>query len=151
MNIKKSYDIGDTVWIYGITRTENKLTKGKVIKIFDLSDLGYNDEPYYLIELPTSIEPLLEIRTWHTMSQDNKGPVGSMRDLTDINNTLKMISQTGLNYDEEHDPSEPTPDQIRAALEKSKTDKEHAPLIYKENNSKPKRRTFAKRKPKNET
>jgi hypothetical protein len=148
MNIKKSYKVGDNVWIYGITRNQNKLTKGTVIKILDLSELDFNDEPYYLIKVPTSIEPLLEIRTWHTMSQDSEGPVGSMRDLTDIDATLKMLSQTGLNYDEEHDPLEPTPEQIHAALEKSKTDKEHAPLVYKEN--KPKRRTFAKRKSKNE-
>lgn len=145
--IKKIYNINDTVWIYGITRISNKLTKGKIIKILDLRNEGF-DETYYVVEVSTSIEPLLEIRSWQTISQDEIGPVGSMRDLTDIDATLKMLSQTGLNYDEEHDPLEPTPDQIHAALEKSKTDKEHAPLVYKEN--KPKRRTFAKRKSKNE-
>jgi len=77
MNAKKHYNIGDDVWIFGIT-VENKITKGKVIAAVDLSTAGFI-EPHYIISIPTHIEPLLEIRTWQTMSQDENGPIGSLR------------------------------------------------------------------------
>ena len=40
MTTKKTYTIGDTVWIYGIDRTNIKLTPGKIIHSFTLEELS---------------------------------------------------------------------------------------------------------------
>lgn len=146
MTVKKEYNIGDDVWIYGIT-IENKITKGKVVAAIDLSDKGYTPGLHYIIDIPTHIEPLLELRTWHTMSQDEKGPIGSFRDLGGIlNSDNKKMRQAGYIYssDSHYDNEDPTPDEILAALEKSTDGLTHKPLQIKE--SKPKRKYYPKRK-----
>lgn len=103
MTVKKSYAVGDTVWIYGINRGNVKPTQGRVIKLVDLSDCGYVDGIRYIIEVPSSIEPLLEIRTWHNISQDAKGPVGSFRELRNIESTIKFVESTGFAFDNNPD------------------------------------------------
>ena len=155
MNVKKEYNIGDIVWVYGIARDNNRLFKGKIIHTFTLEHAGYNDELQYVIAIPNEIEPLLEVRTWHNISQDHKGPVGSFRQeisKENIDSIDKKLSQLGLTIDNDNnfyeDEEDPTPEQIHAALEKSKTDSQHQPLVYKEN--KPKRR-FTPRKKKRES
>jgi len=144
MLIKKEYKVGEEVWIYGIGAS-NKLTKGQVVAELDLSDKGYGNDLHYIIAIPSHIEPLLEIRTWHTISQDDRGPVGSLRNLKEVNPAdNKKIKQLGYNnefYDSEEDP---TPDEIMAALEKSTDGLTHKPLHIKE--SKPKRKYYPKRK-----
>ena len=159
MNVKKEYNIGDAAWVYGIARDNNRLFKGKIIHSFTLEHAGYDDEPQYVIAIPNEIEPLLEVRTWHNISQDHRGPVGSFRQeiaKENIDSIDKKLSQLGLTVandsnDEEDDEQDPSPEQIRAALEKSKTDSQHQPLVYKENKPKSnQRRPFTKRKPKNE-
>lgn len=147
MLIKKEYDVGDDVWIYGVSITNNnKITKGKVISILDLSNQGYA-ETHYVIAVPTEIEPLLEIRTWHNISQDEKGPVGMFREInTDLTPTFKKIIQLGVNSIETTiDEEDPTPDEIMQALEKSTEGLTHKPLYIKDN-SKPKRKFYNKRK-----
>ena len=143
MLIKKEYKIGDDVWIYGVS-TSNKITKGKVITSIDLSPQGYQ-ELHYIIEVPSHIEPLLEIRTWHTMSQDDRGPVGSLRNINEIlpadNKKIKQLGYSSEYYDSEDDP---TPDEIMAALEKSTSGLTHKPLHIKEN--KPKRKYYPRKK-----
>lgn len=143
MTIKQEYKIGDDVWIHGINPS-NKLTKGTVIFEVNLSSQGYTD-PQYIIEIPTSIEPLLEIRTWHTISQDEKGPVGSLRKFgNEIYSDNKKISQTGFTLDLNEIDSDPTPDQIMAALEKSTDGLTYKPLYIKEN--KPKKKYYPRKK-----
>jgi hypothetical protein len=145
MTVKKSYNNGDSVWIYGISRNNARPVKGTVIKSFDLSDCGYNDELHYLVEIPTEIEPLLEVRTWHNISQDEKGPVGSLRELgVFIEPTIKFASRLGFVTDDEYEPGDPTPEEIQAAIDKSIKDINHAPLNLK--TEKPKRRYFKKKK-----
>lgn len=146
MNLKKEYNIGDDVWIYGISITNtNKITKGKVISILDLSNQGYADTQY-VIAVPTEIEPLLEIRTWHNISQDEKGPVGMFREInTDLTPTFKKIIQLGVNTVDATDEEDPTPDEIMKALEKSTEGLTHKPLYIKDN-TKPKRKFYNKRK-----
>jgi hypothetical protein len=145
MTVKQNYEVGDTVWIYGVSRIKNKITQGRVVKVIDLSDIGYtNVNNHYLIEIPTEIEPLLEIRTWHTISQDQNGPVGSLRNIPNVASTMKSISQLGYEYDLDSDPDDPTPEQIHAALEKSQKDASHGPLVLKD--AKPKRRNFTRKK-----
>lgn len=137
--IKKEYKAGDAVWIHGVSPS-NKLTKGKVISSLDLSSQGYT-ELHYVIEIPTHIEPLLEIRTWHTMSQDEKGPIGSFRSIKEmLDSDNKIIKQLGYSSNFSSDVTEPeddpTPDEIMAALEKSTSGLTHKPLNLKENKQK---------------
>lgn len=148
MSVKKKYAIGDIVWIYGINRSNSTPTAGKVIKVVNLHDAGYNDD-HYIIEISTHIEPILEIRTWHNISQDETGPVGLFRDIGNFESTIKFASKIGFafddnpnadssvisdNVDEEVDPSI-----IYAALEKSQTDVTHQPLVLKQEKNRPRR------------
>jgi hypothetical protein len=157
MKIKKSYNVEDTVWIYGIGRTNEKSTQGKVIKVFTIDYGNYNKEPHYLVEIPTEIEPLLEVRTWHTISQTKDGHVGSLREVFENPDAAhKMLSRTGMAFistdDEEvgddsmssEDYDDISPDEIHAALEKSQKDGEHGPLVTRE--PKPKRRNYHRKK-----
>jgi hypothetical protein len=150
MTVKKQYAVGDTVWIYGVNRSNAKPVQGTVIKIVDLSDSGYSIGNHYIIEVPSHIEPLLEIRSWHNISQDARGPVGSLRGLN-IESTIKHAATLGFVIDDnpllDSDAEEdgPSADEIHAALDQSLKNTEHAPLNLK--SEKPKRRYF-KKKPK---
>lgn len=103
MSVKKIYDLGDIVWIYGVSRDANKPTKGRIVRIIGLEDWGYPvDQDYYVIEVQTSIEPIFEVRTWETISQDEKGPVGAFRQAITAEHmdaVDKQLSQIGLNVD----------------------------------------------------
>ncbi len=77
--MKTTYAKGDDVWIH-LGTAPGKLSKGKVLEVLDLSEHGYTFLNY-LIEIPTSIDPLLEVRDVMTMSEDAKGPVGLFRKL----------------------------------------------------------------------
>ena len=155
MTVKKKYNVGDTVWIYGISQNSAKSTQGTVVKSFNIE--GYNDM-HYVVSISTEIEPLLEIRTWQTISQSKDGHVGSLREaFSDPDAAHRMLARTGMaviSEDEEfigdgHDgmgsfeEDDISPDAIHAALEKSKQDVSHSPLNLKE---KPKRRYFKKKK-----
>ena len=149
MTVKKKYNVGDTAWIYGISRTNLKSTQGTVVKSFSIE--GYNDM-HYVISIPTEIEPLLEIRTWQTISQTADGHVGSLREsFEDPDAAHRMLSRTGMtlistddmdNISDEEDNI--SPEAIHAALEKSKQDVTHSPLNLKD--AKPKRRNFTRKK-----
>jgi hypothetical protein len=159
MTVKKKYNIGDTVWIYGVRRANDKSTQGTVVKAFNIE--GYNDM-HYVVSIPTEIEPLLEIRTWQTISQTKDGHVGSLREA--FNNpdaAHKMLARTGMAFisdaDEDYDgdghdgmgsfadeEDDVSSDDIHAALEKSQKDSSHGPLNLKTEN--PKRRYFKKKK-----
>jgi hypothetical protein len=131
MTIKKEYSVGDTVWIYGIG-PKNKITEGKVIKTIDLTDVGHTTGPYYIVEVPTHIDPLLEMRTWETISQDRQGPVGSLRELGEMFSTIKKVKTTGFSYEDHQDDEDNiSPEQIHAALEKSTNISKHQPLVLK--------------------
>lgn len=137
MTVKKEYKVNDDVWIYGVDFSKgNKITKGKIVASIDLSTEGFGDDLHYIISVPTHIEPLLEVRTWHMISQDDKGPVGSLREIGGIKESdIKKLKQIG--YDSPTDQEDdPTPDQIMAALEKSQNGLVHKPLHIKEHRSK---------------
>jgi hypothetical protein len=107
---------------------------------------------HYVISIPTEIEPLLEIRTWQTISQTADGHVGSLREsFEDPDAAHRMLSRTGMtlistddmdNISDEEDNI--SPEAIHAALEKSKQDVTHSPLNLKD--AKPKRRNFTRKK-----
>jgi hypothetical protein len=149
MTVKKQYAVGDTVWIYGINRSNTKPVQGKVIKAIDLSGAGYTYE-HYVIEVPTHIEPILEVRTWHNISQDEKGPVGSLRTIGNFESTIKFAGTVGFAFDDSpvldsaDEEDGPSAEEIHAALDQSLKNTEHAPLNLK--TEKPKRRYFKKKK-----
>jgi hypothetical protein len=158
MTVKKKYSVGDTVWIYGVSRDNIKSTEGKVLKMLTIE--GFNNEPHYVVGIPTEIEMLLEIRTWHTISQTRDGHVGGIRDaFSNPDAAHKMLLRTGmavisddeeLNEEsdrfEEHMAEEDDidPNLIHAALEQSQKDGEHGPLVTKSN--KPRRPYYKKKK-----
>lgn len=151
MTVKKKYNVGDTVWIYGITKDNIKSTQGKILKVFTIDYDGFNNEPHYVIGVPTEIEMLLEVRTWHTISQTQNGHVGSIRDaFSNPDAAHKMLARTGvavISNDEETDEEnseDPSPEEIHAALEQSQKDGEHGPLVTKSN--KPRRPYYKKKK-----
>jgi len=160
MTVKKKYNVGDTVWIYGISRDNVKSTQGTILKMFVIDYDGFNREPHYVIGIPTEIEMLLEIRTWHTISQTRDGHVGGIRDaFSNPDAAHKMLSRTGMaviSVDEElHEESDRfeehmaeeddiDPNLIHAALEQSQKDGEHGPLVTKTN--KPRRPYYKKKK-----
>jgi hypothetical protein len=142
MTIKKEYNVGDTVWIAGVSRNNARLTQGTVLKTLDLSNEGFTAGPHYIIAIPTHIETLLEIRTWGTISQDSRGPVGALREVgANIESTIRIINHVGFEAHDAEMPDDPTPDEIHAAIEKSIKDSAHTPLNLKDPKPKPKYRT----------
>lgn len=97
MTTKKQYSIGDSAWIHGVELANNKLTHGQVVHKFILD--GCNDV-FYVIAVPTSVEDLLEVRTWYSISQDSQGPVGAFREgMENINSTKRYLSKIGVKLD----------------------------------------------------
>lgn len=144
MTIKKHYEINDPAWIHGITR-DNKLCKGTVVKKFKMdSDDWDKSLEYYVVAIPSHIEYLLEIRSWESMSQDEKGPIGMYRDLRSKPVVDRFLKRHGYTSVELMDDMEPTEEQIIAALEKSRKVNEHEPLILKPAGTR--RRRFNKKK-----
>ena len=70
--MNKTINKGDTVWIY--LGGYSGLTEGKVLEVLDLKEHGYAHEQY-LIEVPTSIDPVLVLRDFHTLSDTKEGPL----------------------------------------------------------------------------
>lgn len=146
MITKKEYSINDTVWIAGICNRNNFLTPGRIVKIFNIDTDNYDPGiKYYVIAIPTHIEPLLEIRTWETISQDSHGPVGAIREIsTNPIVDKKLLSKIGMQFDDGEVDYEPSDEEILAAIEKSKSVSEHQPLNLKPN--KPKRKFYNRKK-----
>lgn len=165
MKVKKHYNIGDIVWIYGINSLSNKSTQGKVVHSFQMT--GY-DGVFYIVAVPTEIEDLLEVRTWHNISQDQRGPVGSFREaVQDPVTAKKFLSRVGIvmedgalhNPDDEYTGDERddmggtleeyeddiSPDAIHAAMERSQKSSTMPPLNLKDH---PPKRRYFKKKPK---
>lgn len=131
---KEKYKIGDTVWVAGIQH--NKLTEGTVVYHVDIPDIHGTQ---YIISIPTHIEPLLEIRTWETISEDEFGPVGMLRSIrNDLSSTNRLIKKIGYGSLETED-DEPSDEEIVAALQKSQKVIEHEPLVLKTSTNKRKR------------
>jgi hypothetical protein len=161
MTVKKKYNIGDTVWIYGITNA--KSTKGEIVQWFKVPVEGWDqNKVHYVVAIPTEIEYLLEVRTWETISQTKDGHVGSVREaFSDPDAARRMLARTGVAFisdaDEDYDgdghdgmgsfadeDDDISTDAIHAALEKSQQDSSHGPLVIKD--AKPKPRNYPRKK-----
>lgn len=55
--MKSKYEIGDEAWIY-MSNHRGKTTKSTVVHSFEL----YGGKTYYVCEVSTPIDPLLEVR-----------------------------------------------------------------------------------------
>lgn len=64
----KEYKVGDKAWIY-IGNHKGMRTEGTIIAELDLP--GYS-VTHYVIEIPTSVDPLLEIRCGSPLEMSNK-------------------------------------------------------------------------------
>jgi hypothetical protein len=154
MTIRKRYNIGETVWIYGIYVRNDVAVQGRVIHRFNLNFDGFDSTvEHYVIAVDSHIEPLIEVRTWETISQDEQGPVGGLRGLENTADR-KILAKTGfdvsgsytyLDNDEESD--DPTPEQIHAAMERSQQTAVLPPLVLKDSKAKPRRYNKKPRKP----
>jgi hypothetical protein len=167
MTTKKSYKVGDTVWIYGVSKNNTKSTEGKIVQTFTIKQEGWSQNIHYVIAIPTEIEYLLEVRTWETISQTKDGHVGSLREaFSNPDASHKVLSRTGMaiiSSDEEPtgtdsilddfykideqmlEDEDPTPEQIHAAIERAKKTSVHQPLNLKDP-TKPKRRHYPRKK-----
>jgi len=156
MTIRQKYNIGETVWIYGIYVRNDVPVAGRIIHRFHLNFENFDPAvEHYVIAVDSHIEPLIEVRTWETISQDEQGPVGGLRGLEDTADR-KVLAKTGFDLggsytyaenDEESD--EPTPEQIHAAMERSQQTAVLPPLVLKETRSakQPRRYNKKPRKP----
>jgi hypothetical protein len=94
--VKKTYKIGDNAWVYGISSGPgyNHPTKGKIVHSMEID--GY-DGVHYVVAISNGIDDLLEVRTWQEISQDEKGPIGSFRELL-MNDpvTQRKLIRTGM-------------------------------------------------------
>ena len=70
--MKTDWKKGDTCYI---AMGGSKLSKGKILEVLDLSEHGYT-YLNYLIEIPTHIEEILEVRQAYTMAEFEDGPLG---------------------------------------------------------------------------
>ena len=67
--MKTKYEIGDSAWIY-MSNHQGKTTKSTVVHSFEL----YGGKTYYVCEVATPIDPLLEVRCALSMSDaEGKG------------------------------------------------------------------------------
>jgi hypothetical protein len=146
--MKTEYNIKDTVWIH---IGERKLVKGRVVEIIDLEHLdeGYSkDNEFYIIEIPTYIEPIYEVRSADMISETEEGPIGAFREV-DGRNANRYLKKIGMpvpdGVEEWADEHEPTPEQIHAAIERSQGLNKHDPLPTGKKAA-PKKR-FYKKKP----
>jgi hypothetical protein len=162
--MKTEYKIKDQVWIH---LGERKLTEGRVVEIIDLEHLGEGHSPdreLYVIEIKTGIDDVYEVRDFDQISPDAKGPINLFRKVKgEILKNQRYLNKVGIkipvsegnsfvelakeiNEGLADDPSDPTPEQIHAALEKA----EKGPTTIFNPTLNPKRtqkkRTFNKRK-----
>ena len=136
---KEEYKIKQPVWIH---MGESKLVKGRVVEVIDLVHLkeGYNENnELYIIEIPSSIEPIYEVRTWEQISPTANGPINLFTQVKgELQSANRMLKKIGIVlpdgtvnnevYNDEfagdgHDGmvsiEEPTPEQIHAAMERA--------------------------------
>lgn len=155
MKIKKQYELKDTAWIH---LGNGKLHKGRVVDYFDLEHVGYpKSTEFYIVEIPTEIDPLLEVRTWEQMSQDSNGPIGAYRAIKEEYATGKFLGKIGIEVPFvapaptikidvdplESDEYDPTPEEIHAAMERA--EKAHLDAFTLQPKAQPKKRNFPPR------
>ncbi len=67
--------VGDPCWCY-VGNHKGEMSKGKVVHILNLNGWAFK---HYVIEIPTSADPLLEVRAPWSVSDGANKPIGLMR------------------------------------------------------------------------
>jgi hypothetical protein len=151
MTIRQKYNIGETVWIYGIYVRNDVPVAGRIIHRFHLNFENFDPAvEHYVVAVDSHIEPLIEVRTWETISQDEHGPVGGLRGLGNTADR-KVLAKTGFDLGDfymeaDEGLDDPTPEQIYAAMERSQQTAVLPPLIIKQNKPRTQRSSNRKRK-----
>jgi hypothetical protein len=94
--MKNEYNIKDRVWIHN---GEQSLVEGRVVEIVDLEHLGEGHDPkreLYIIEIPTPIEPVYEVRTFDAISPDAEGPIMLYRNLQGVVAANRLLKKVGV-------------------------------------------------------
>jgi len=149
MKTKTEYNLKETVWIH---LGNGKLHKGTIVDIFDLAHAGYPaDSEFYIVEVPTEIDPLLEVRSWEQISQDAKGPIGCYRSMKEVgfaetrflNKVGITLPETAINHTHDTDDVyDPTPEEVNAAIERAELAKKEMYTSGGAIAPKPKRRNY---------
>jgi hypothetical protein len=139
--MKKEYDIKDTVWIH---MGERKLVKGRVVEIIDLEHLNEGHDPnneLYVIEVPTGIDNVYEVREFGTISPDPQGPIAAFRreGLAGANRFLKKVGMPIQGFDQWQESK--TPQLIKQVTNVPTNNPEQAP------SNKPKKKRYYRGKP----
>ena len=72
------FEMGDRCWIHEAQRSpDNPLTEATVVHKFHLD--GWAIDWHYVVEVTTSIVPVLYVRTGHTMSDSPDKQIGMWR------------------------------------------------------------------------
>lgn len=69
--MKNKYEVGDEAWIY-MRNHKGEKTKSTVVHEFTL----YRGKRYYVCEVPTSVDPLLEVRDCFSMAESEGSGIG---------------------------------------------------------------------------
>ena len=134
-----TYNIKDTVWIH---LGEHSLVEGKIEHMFTLS----HGQQLYVIEIPTHIDPVYEVREWETMSPDAIGPINMFRQLKTEHRYLKKLGvKSTKELVEVLEEDEPTTDQINEALHRTEQSTKHSAMSPKPA-TKARRRSYKKPK-----
>lgn len=162
--MKKEYNIKESVWIH---LGERKLVKGRVVEIIDLEHLGEGHDPereLYVIEIKTGIDDIYEVRTFEQISPDAKGPINLFRKHSEeISTARRYLKKVGVQLpinepdhlkevvegipDESLDETDPTPEQIHAAIERAEKAKSQHFNMRPAGAKRPaKKKTYNKRK-----
>jgi hypothetical protein len=153
--MKEEYKIKDQVWI---AMGERRLVEGRVVEIIDLAHLNEDHDPnreLYIIEVKTGIDDIYEVRTWEQISSTEQGPLNMFkknrkemqrnnRYLKKIGVPVPLVEDNILEEITKELFSEPTDEEIHAAMQQSQLATQHQPLNLK--TEKPKRRQFRKKK-----
>lgn len=70
--------VGDKAWFYFGNHHGGELTEGTVVHVFQLE--GWGDE-HYVVEMPSSIDPVHAVRDPYTVSDAPDKPIGLWRNL----------------------------------------------------------------------
>lgn len=119
--MKNTYEIKDKVWIH---ISEPDLVEGRIVEIIDLDHLNEGHSPnevLYIIEIPSSIEPVYEVRTYEQISSGPSEPINLYKSLghnaVTANRALKKVGlvlpENVMHHANNFADSEVTPKQNR--------------------------------------
>lgn len=92
--MKQEYKIKDEVWIH---LGEPNLVPGRIVKIFDLTELNENhtDQKQYVIEIKTGIQDIYEVRNFEMISPTPEGPINLFKNINTVGPS-RFLKKTGI-------------------------------------------------------